>query len=162
MKKYKNNPIVLIDDDTEYAKDMLATLIDGYIKYPNAVSARIVHKIKTNLFGKVKPYTEWNSRYVGKQECSKRFFANNVGGVLYPPDIINIRSVNVEEIKDCLYADDVYLKYLETKYNIKTTYTPYFVQDRLIQDFVIRDTALCNINVEEGRNDMYINKFNIL
>ena len=79
---------------------------------------------------------------------SKDLFATGVGGVIYPPDILHITDANLPDIYKCLYADDIYLKYLENKKGIKTIWVKNDnTEGTRITDKEILECSLYNENV---------------
>lgn len=161
MQKYKNYAVITVDDDVEYTNDLCESLYNSYKKHPNDVSARRVHLIKRDKDGNPIPYNKW------KNDCrditgNKDLFATGVGGIIYPPNAFNLSDNNIYDIKRCLYADDIYLKYLENKNNMIV----YWVKNdkphgNPINDDEIKSVALMNKNVLKNRNDEYIKIFKI-
>ena len=119
MLKYRNLPIITVDDDVHYEKDLFQRLYDNYLKYPNCVSARRVHKIRYNYSGAAINYNAWIYEYKRDIGPSYDLFATGVGGVLYPPDILKISEKDINEIKNlALTADDIWLKHRENQMNV--------------------------------------------
>lgn len=123
MKKYRDFAIITIDDDIIYTNDLIETLYESYIKYPNCIHARRVHKIVTKD-NKVLPYNKWLKQYTFELNPSFDLFATSGGGTLFPPNILNISDDNIDDIYKCITADDIYLKYLSRKRNIKIVWVP--------------------------------------
>ena len=123
MKKYRDYAIIIIDDDIIYTNDLIETLYNSYLKYPNYIHARRVHKIITNYNNKVLSYNKWLQNYTFELNPSFYLFAAS-GGTLFPPNILNISDENIDEIYKCITADDIYLKYLSRKRNIKILWVP--------------------------------------
>ena len=123
MNKYRDYAILTIDDDIIYTNDLIESLYNSYIEKPNCIHARCVHKIliKNN---KTASYDKWLKQYTFEFNPSFHLFAVSGGGILYPPNILNISDENIGEISNCLIAEDVYLKYLSRKRNIKILWTP--------------------------------------
>lgn len=161
MKKYRNHPIITVDDDIVYEKTTVESLLNSYLLYPNYISARRVHKMLFDKNNKLMPYESWKKEYNKELNPSFNLFATGVGGVLYPPNILNINDDLIPEIKKCLNADDIYLKYLEIKKKIKTIYVknnrpigyPNYNSD-------VQEKALYKLNTFD--NDKYIKLFNIV
>lgn len=164
MKKYKDYAIITIDDDIIYTKDLIESLYNSYLKYPNCIHARRVHKIMVKN-NKVLPYNSWLKEY--KMELNPSFYllATTGGGTLFPPNILNISDENIEEIYKCITADDIYLKYLSRKRNIKIVWVPnrfVFGLEKL-NDNKTQKNALYKNNMEnENLNDKCINIFPVI
>jgi hypothetical protein len=163
MQKYKNYPIITLDDDIIYENNTIESLINSYILYPNCISARRVHKMTFNRLYKLKPYYKWRHEYDKEIKPSYYLFATNGAGALFPPHILNITNDLLSDIYKCLNADDVYLKYLEIKNKIKTVYVK---NDKPmgfpIDDYEVQESALYYNNYLENENDVYIKLFNIV
>ncbi|MBO7693345.1 MAG: hypothetical protein J6T10_12005 [Methanobrevibacter sp.] len=161
MKKYKDTPIITIDDDGIYDNEIIENLYNKYLEHPNCICANRVHKItfKNRIINK---YNKWHYEYKRELKPSNLLFATGVGGVLYPPNILKIDDNNLQDIKNCLWADDVYLKVLEIRYNVKVVFTN--VRNILPQSFskpikkITQDSGLYLRNIRY-KNDEYINKF---
>lgn len=112
---YPNDVIITIDDDIVYDKRMIEDLYNSYLKHPNAVSAKRVHRMRFGNDGRIKKYKDWDisSRELIDAE-SLELLATGCGGVLYPPHTLDERVTDISAIKNtCLYADDLWLKVME-------------------------------------------------
>lgn len=158
ISKYGYNPIVLVDDDIEYTPDMVESLLHSYIKYPNCVSARRVHKI-VSFDSKILPYKQWVYECRTEKKPSYELFATNGGGTLYPPGLLCIDSSLLSLIKKCPTADDILLKYLQLLHGAEVVWAE---NDKpsgnQIKDDVVTSTALYKQNINGGLNDKYINE----
>ena len=162
MKKYKELPIITIDDDGIYDPKLVETLYKKYLENKNCICARRVHKILFNNKD-ILNYRRWIFDYNKEKNQSLQLLATGVGGVLYPPNILEISDNNLEEIKKCFYADDIYLKVLEIRKNIPVIW----VENNWLQpkpfskeiDKQIKENGLWRINTLKDRNDKYIKKF---
>ena len=123
MKKYRDYAIITIDDDIVYTNDLIETLYNSYLKYPNCIHARSVHKIIIQN-NKVLPNDKWLKQYTFELNPSFYLFAVSRGGTLFPPNILNISDDYIDEIYKCLIDEDIYLKYLSRKKNIKIVWVP--------------------------------------
>lgn len=159
MQKYRELPIITIDDDIIYTKDLIESLYDTYLKHPDCVCARRVHKITFNSNGGIKNYNDWKMEYKYGTIPAFNLFATGVGGVIYPPDILHITDDNLPEIRKCITADDIYLKYLENKYNIKVCWVKNNKVHGTKQLLVNKKNALNSLNVIKKKNDTYIKEF---
>ena len=164
MKKYRDYAIITIDDDIIYSNDLIESLYNSYVKYPNCIHARRVHKIviKNNT---ILPYNEWFYQYTYELNPSFYLFATSGGGTLFPPNILNITDDNIEEIYKCLYADDIYIKYLSRKKNIKIVWVPnrFLLGLMELKDKKTQRNALYKKNVKgEKLNDVYLKIFPVI
>lgn len=158
MKKYKDWNVITIDDDCLYSSDFLTTLSDYHKRYPNSIITRRAH-LMTFTNEKLNRYNDWKM-CVKRSDDSRHILPTGVGGILYPPNVLDIDSVDIEELKQCFFADDIYLKVLENRKNIDIKIIPIaenHPKEQSQQE--IRTIALMNRNVFENRNDKYIKFF---
>ena len=165
MQKYRDYAVITVDDDHIYDRDLCESLWKSYINHPNIISARRVHLIKYDQFNRLLPYNKWGYNFKQMLNESKDLFATGVGGVLYPPDILHITDKNLPDIYKCLYADDIYLKYLENKKGIKTIWVKNDnTEGERINDQDVLECSLYNENVlnpVSNRNDEYLKIFKL-
>lgn len=158
MKKYKDNPLITIDDDVKYYPTTIENLVNSYEKFPHCISARRCHKIlytNTSLL----PYKKWAWEEKNILTPSKLLFATGVGGVLYPPNILDIDSFNLDELLLYKYNDDIYLKVIELRKKILTVWSKCKNNEchPIIWNKCITDAGLCKINNSStSRNDEYL------
>lgn len=158
MTKYKSNPIVTIDDDCLYSPDFIKSLYESYKTNPKHISCRRAH-LMTFTDGRINPYNDWKM-CVSQSTDNRHILPTGVGGVLYPPNILHVESIDLNELKQCFYADDIYLKVLENRLsipinilNVKQRHpTPQRIEE-------VQKIGLCNVNVTGCRNDTYIQYF---
>ena len=164
MKKYRDYAIITIDDDIIYTKDLIESLYNSYLKYPNCIHARRVHKIQIKN-NKVLPYEKWIQQYTLEFNPSFYLFPTSGGGTLFPPNILNISDENLDEIYKCITADDIYIKYLSRKRNIKIVWVPnnFSLGLKQLNDNKTQKEALFKINLKgEKLNNVYLKIFPII
>jgi hypothetical protein len=156
-KLYPDSLLVTIDDDNMYDRDLISDLYNSYKKYPNAVSARRVHKIALDDNKNVLPYSKWHYEYKKEQEPAFCLLATGVGGVLYPPGVLPPETFDAEKIRElCLNADDIWLKFMELKNNIPIVW----VKGRRVHPLNIKSAQKVTLqknNYHGNLNDKYIN-----
>jgi hypothetical protein len=158
MKHHKDCNVITIDDDCLYSDDFISSLLDYHKKYPDAVISRRAH-LMTFTDGKLDPYNFWK-KCIKHSDDHRHILATGVGGILYPANVLDIDSVDVEELKKCFFADDIYLKVLENRKNVSIIIIPTQERHPKEQEVPeIREIALMNKNVSENRNDKYIDIF---
>lgn len=115
MQEYENDIIITIDDDIIYDRHLIRDLYKSYLRHPNAVSARRVHKIKFGENKKVLPYSKWDYDTKELRDIeSTKLVATGCGGILYPPHVLHKDWKDIEGIKKtCICADDLWLKIME-------------------------------------------------
>lgn len=156
MKKFPNDIIITVDDDAIYPTDLVSSLYKTYLKYPNCICARRVHKIVRKHNGQLFSYSDWKFNYTKSRKPSYDLIATGVGGVLYPPNSLSSEAFNTDEIKkNCLYADDIWLKFYENLNNKKVVWSPCKCPEPVeIQNS--QEVKLNLGNIEFNRNDTYI------
>lgn len=160
LQNYRNDIVITIDDDIIYSHKLIETLIDSYKKYPNKISANIVTNYVFGKNGELLSSLEWRQKLtygVGKRES----IAYGVGGVLYPPYTMPDETFDEKKIRElCLFADDLWLKVIENKYNIEVVKAK--KSDRIFGFFVTVDgsqeISLRSKNDFEDRNVIYLKK----
>lgn len=162
MKKYPSNPIVTIDDDIVYTPDLIESLYKSYVNYPNAISARRTHKIIWDIHGNVLPYKKWIFEQKTVTEKSFELFATTGAGTLFPPGILNVDSIKMEDIDKCINADDVFLKYIANNRNVKVVWVKNTKMMGLkeLKQSEVQENALYKTNCHGG-NDYYLKLFKI-
>lgn len=129
MKKYRDLPIITIDDDSIYPKQMIPDLLANAEKYPNTIicrSARVIDCNKTYSrwyecnFGV--EWVRWNGCY---DQVRSDLNPEGYGGILYPANILNIDDSMIQNILQIPRADDIYLTALEQILGIKSILCKY-------------------------------------
>ena len=156
MKRFKNACIITVDDDIVYPSDMISSLYADYERHKDCIIARRVHKIKYNG-NKPAPYNKWAHGFKRSMLPSYSIFPTGVGGVLYPPDILKISDDCLPDIKKCLYADDIYLKYRSLQLNVLSKWVKNTsISGNPIKNEVFKSSGLALTNNLKNRNDIYI------
>ena len=164
MKKYRDHAIITIDDDIIYTNDLIESLYNSYVKNPNCIHARHVHKIMIKN-STILPYDKWLKEYTFELEPSFYLFAILGAGTLFPPNILNISDDNINEIHKCITSDDIYIKFLSRKRNIKIVWVPNKFPSGLerIKDKTTQKDALFKLKTKKGKfNDFYLHIFPII
>lgn len=135
MKKYRDLPVITIDDDSIYPKQMIPDLLKVANDYPGVIIARSAKLIEIG-----KSYKDWTD-VVGGVESARfndrltgciRTDLNpeGYGGVLYPPNILEVSDSMLPEILNFPRADDIYLTLLEQRKHIRVV-VPYYAYNKL-------------------------------
>ena len=151
MQKYKDSVVITVDDDIIYDKKMVESLLRIHKANPTAVIANRCHRI--NTFN----YKYWD-KSIRKIGWSHYNFGTGVGGILYPPGCFNLSMDMVSEINRVKYADDIYLKILELRNDIMV-YNACNLKYAAMRDKGIEATALYHSNLQQNRNNEYIDRF---
>ncbi len=103
-------PLVTADDDTIYPKSWLHDLTSGWRRLPAGAKEVLCIRSKTILLDDegFEPYERWP--FTIGDEASILHFATGVGGVVYPPELLDrLRDAGDDFVDKCLKADDVWL-----------------------------------------------------
>lgn len=156
MQEFKDSMIITVDDDVVYSKDLIESLIKVHEKYPDCICARRVHKINFDSKGNIQPYKNWEYEYRKEKKPSHFLCATGVGGVLYPVGILPKETFDIDNVKKlCWRADDMWLKFMELKADIRTVW----VATSYVMPYEVKEsqaTALNTQNTNQGGNDEYI------
>ena len=157
MQEFPEYKIITVDDDLIYDKNLVYDLLYCSNNYPDCICARRVNLMTKNENGILNPYSKWLWEYKNITEPSHSLIATGCGGVLYPPHCLPEETFNSELLKKlCLNTDDIWLKFMELKNNVKIL----FSNNKIIHPLTLRHTqesGLLKINTgEESRNDKNI------
>ncbi|WP_044913170.1 glycosyltransferase [Butyrivibrio sp. WCE2006] len=164
LQEYKDDIVILLDDDLVYPHDLIESLLKSYRKHPDCISARRVHKMKLDADDMISKYSSWLGEYDFSTTPSHMYMATTGAGTLIPPNIFNgLEQVfNKKVILDkCFYSDDIWLKYMEILNDIKVVWVPNKMPmpPEIMES---QDSSLKKSNVFENRNDKYIVNMNEL
>ena len=118
MQLFREYAIITIDDDIFYSPETFESLFNSYLEYPNVISGRRSHYITYRKNGEFKKYKEWKiqQKYITNPDFNT--FLTGNGGILYPPDILNINENDLSLIYETLTTDDITLKYFSYRKGI--------------------------------------------
>lgn len=159
MQEYPEHTIITVDDDAIYDKNLVCDLVECSKKHPGCVVARRVHRITVDRDGSLNPYAKWKWEERSIVEPSHKLIATGCGGVLYPPHILPKDTFDSDSIREyCLDTDDIWLKFMELKNDVKVV----FSNNNVVHPLSIRhsqDVGLFKSNTSnENRNDINIEK----
>lgn len=160
LQIYNEDIVICVDDDLVYPMDMIESLMNAYKVHPQCVCARRVHKIKLKANGEIDDYDKWIGECFFIHKPSHLLMATTGAGTLYPPNIFNERMFDAEKIREtCLYADDIWMKYLEIISNVKVVW----VENDMPLPPTVEGSQIANLyldNLKNGRNNSYIKAMN--
>ena len=154
MQKYPDMPIITVDDDVIYQKNLISLLYNGYLKYPGCVCC--LRSRNMSFYNKkIRPYKYWKV-VVGKSGPSQLLVPTGVGGVIYPPGYL--KNYDIEDIKRFINTDDFYLYYLTIKNGMKNVQLDGLERLKLIDGSqkVALFSTVNNINSTDSGNDKAI------
>lgn len=149
LNEFPNNDILTVDDDILYSTKLVPSLIECHHRHPNCVICNRGIIVKRDL------YKNWktNKRY---DEERSDIMPTGVGGVLYPAHIFEGTPIHdAEAIKQtCLNGDDLWLNFMTRLKGHNVVQTGF--RTGLVTILSSQDSALCNENVGEDKNDKQI------
>ncbi len=155
LSKFPNDIVITVDDDLIYPKDLVKSLYNTYLRYPDCIVGRRVHKIKVDK-GKINKYNLWEGECTDILTPSNCLFVTTGAGTLFPPRLNKNELLNLENImKYSPTADDVWINFISIKNNIKRVWAP----NKLQMPTTIKKSqyfSLVKKNVDENYNDIYI------
>lgn len=155
MQEFPDDIVITVDDDSVYPPNTIASLYSSYLRHPNCVSARRVHKMTFNN-GILDTYDNWKKEYRGERTESSKLVAVGVGGVLYPPRCLPKETFDLKAIVDlCLGADDIWLKCMELLKGTKVVWVPCFFCHPPALGI---SSSLWQGNVGQNQNDYYLQR----
>ena len=126
---------------------MLKSLYNSYIDHPNVVSCRRGHLMKYKKNGELNKYVSWSFEHMRITKANYDIFFTGVGGVLYPPDILNINKYYLNIIKETIFGDDVTLKHFVINKGIEAKWVP----NKHLQGLKIMAYTKDNIQVKKKK-----------
>ena len=120
MLKYRDLPIVTIDDDRFHSTNMLSKLVE---KYENSIIRGVISHcapVISRTRDVIDPLERWCVpwRRLHPNCISFLAMAEGFAGVLYPPNCFKDLNSEIPEIRKYLYHDDIFLRALEIKNKI--------------------------------------------
>ena len=161
MSMFRDYAIITLDDDTGYSKDTFGTLFNAYIEDPNVICGRRSHLMTFKNNGELKPYLKWVYEQKIINITDFNIVLTNVGGTIFPPDILNINQNILPIINETITCDDLTLKLFSNKKGIP----PKWIVNKNVLGIPRKlpnnsDSPLSSVNI--FNNDICINKMNIM
>lgn len=159
MQEFPNHTIITVDDDLIYDRNLVGDLLNCAEKNPSCICARRVNLITKDENGNLNPYSKWKWEYRGLTGPSHALIATGCGGILYPSGLLPAETFDAAAIKEhCLNTDDIWLKFMELKNDVKVV----FSNNKVVHPLTLRHTqesGLLQTNTAgENRNDINIKK----
>jgi len=118
MLKYKDLPIITIDDDTLLPNTAFEELWNSYTYHKNN---KVIYARQVIEMHSITSYPSCR-QVKNNEKANHRFFAEGFCGILYPPNVFGDSLLDENEnkkIASLICDDDVYLKGLEIRKDIK-------------------------------------------
>nr|WP_269322387.1 glycosyltransferase [Lactobacillus delbrueckii] len=154
MKEYPNAIVITTDDDVIYDRRLVGELLKTHNKFPEAIVTGRARYIASDP-QKFLPYDLWNLTETSNNP-SMELLATGVGGVLYPPHLLNLNLLlDKESIKKYIQVDDLWLKTVEILDKIPTVVCDAEIDRNRIEIPSAQTSGLAQTNVLENQNDRY-------
>lgn len=154
MQKYRDLPIITIDDDMIYPVQMFDYMLEEHRKNPNVVLCRSCQQF-TYTNNEINNTKQWLWNPIN--DIAHINHAEGYAGILYPPNCLNISNNLISEIYDTIMSDDIYLSILEIRNRVKVYYLP-----KMRHEFVLSTKGEDSISLHPNIiaiNDSYVKKF---
>ncbi len=154
MQDYPEDIIITVDDDEYLPRNAVEELVLCWLRCPDTVCARRTNLILYNPEGEVLPYTDWIHGFRSEPYLSSMdLLAVGCNGVLYPPKLLNLDMLlDMDGVKECIHADDLWLKSIELYDNIPVSVATNKIELNHIKN--TQEVAMFhNINGALGGND---------
>lgn len=156
FQEYPDDLVVTVDDDVIYSPTTLDTLYKSYLLYPEAVSTMRGHLILVSEENEMLPYNKWiQETDLCAHKPSMQLFATGVAGILYSPNLFRREFFDKDAIMLCCpLADDLWLKAMQLASDVPVV----VAGPRDVLQYIpgTQETALCNVNVKQGQNDVQL------
>lgn len=153
LKEYKNDIIITFDDDIYYDNDIIQSLYNSYLIYPECIHTNRGHRIfikNNSIIAKPNSDIYWKN-------YSKPSYKNTIigcGGVLYPPNCFDDRVLDEEKFKKIIPTQDDIWFWAMTVLNKRKIeiVKSYSMQIQTIENS--QNVGLCKINNKKsnGKN----------
>lgn len=161
MKEFPEDIVITIDDDVIYDKNLIRDLWESHLKFKDCIIATRAHQMTFDEKGKLQSYKKWNLLSTLEDTPRMDLVATGVGGVLYPPHLLNELLLNdMKKISEYIDVDDLWLKNVELNSNIPTVICKEgsILEKHRIDIPNTQITALFNKNVIKNNNDRALKK----
>lgn len=120
-KLYFDKCIFLFDDDVIYDSTLIQRMYLWWQINPGCVISTRCRIIAIDDTGNVAPYSTWPLYNQEQGVAYRNFLPTNVGGVMIPPYVLE-NAIDYDKIKEALFDDDIYLKYVYNKHLVNILY----------------------------------------
>lgn len=156
VRDFPNDLIITVDDDILCRNTLVAELLEGHRKFPDAVVAIRAHVIRVGKDGRILPYGDWameigirHPEAVGVPSMAA--FATTGAGTLFAPGSLPEAAFDEDAIRaTCMTADDIWLKAMTAIAGRKTVAVPGWMGADCIEGS--QETSLWADNAQGGNN----------
>lgn len=154
MLENPNATVITVDDDVFYPEYLIEELVKASKKYPDTVCCTWAHRIVMDMHNNVLPYDKWQHGVNNNNRPEILLMPVGIGGVLYPPHILDERVFDWGKISAlALMTDDLWLKAMEILKQVKSVRIEKNYRRTYFTIISTQKTGLNKINVGEVQND---------
>lgn len=153
LREFPSDFVVTVDDDIVYKPTMLEQLVASYLQYPGAIHCSRGHRAQFDATGAFVSYRDWQRQVKDGDKPSYANFLTGVGGVLYPPSVLDKEVFNEDLFtKICRTGDDIWFWFMAVRNGTKIRVVP---DSDFKLDFTpdSQEVGLCKQNDHGGKND---------
>jgi hypothetical protein len=150
LQEFPNDVLITVDDDAYYPRDWLEKLLQAHRENPQKICCHRAHVIKKDL-----PYNKWKWKATEKDNA-EQLFPTGIGGVLYPPQSLDLTHLN-EIMELAPQADDIaYWAMAKLKGTKHTLVANGYFEFNLVNG-IDEEDSLMAVNRRQGKNDYQFN-----
>jgi hypothetical protein len=103
-------PIITIDDDVIYPRDLVAKILADHLIFPTSIIAGRTHFITQDQSSNVKSYMDWEFEQSRENGPSAKLFPTGVGMILYPQGSFHedVSDLDLLSSTGAIYTDDIW------------------------------------------------------
>lgn len=162
LKKFPNNPIVVIDDDFYYHKDFVKWMVETYERSDKRTVFATWGCVPEKINGTYLPYSQWKDSRYGNNKSE--FSLYGAGGAIYPPHIFDEEIFRQDIFMNlCPTADDLWFWVQEKRRGVNVRMTPqngyglHTPVNRIEEYDQTQKGTLFYQNCIQGKNDEQLN-----
>lgn len=87
-------PILVIDDDVRYPRDLARTLLQGLAQSPDSIVAGRARQLRLTEGGSIGNYRSWRLLEPGEKKVGADLVPTGMGGILFPPEVLHVDAGN--------------------------------------------------------------------
>ncbi len=156
VNDFKDNPLILVDDDLIYDSSFIEDMERIVLKHNNVVGCCWGAQMSWNAKGEILPYSQWSGEYPSIGKITENFFFGSGGGTYFPIGSLDGAAQPINEIMQvCPNADDIWLNAVVRKNGYKLALMRHRIS---VPEWKIRN----NIKLHSINNGMYQNDIQLI
>lgn len=159
LNAYPNDVIITCDDDLFYKKNMVKSLMEASVRYPNKVICSLARHIRFNDFHALASYNEWPETIYDKS--GRQVFPLGGSGCLYKKSFLHDDTTDRNLFMSLApNADDVWFYFMEhlqgTERYVLSFQRHSCIPLDAIYQYLHQGACLSDRNVRQSQNDIQI------